>query len=122
MELIIGGQYQGKTDWAKAEFSLSDGAFAVCEGVCLPQGSRAVCHLERYTRACAEAGLDPCEVTDFAALEGKILLCDEISSGLVPMDPIDRKWRDLTGHFLARLAKQADHVTRIFCGLPLTLK
>lgn len=122
MELIIGGQYQGKTDWAKAEFSLSDGDFAVCEGTELPKSSRAVCHLERYTRACVEAGLDPCAVTDFAALEGKILICDEIASGLVPMDPIDRKWRDATGHFLARLAARANRVTRIFCGLPLRLR
>ena len=122
MELIIGGQYQGKTDWAKAHFSLADGDFAVCAGTSLPEGFRVLTHLERYTRACVEAGLDPCAVTDFAALDGKILICDEISSGLVPMDPIDRKWRDETGHFLARLAARAAHVTRIFCGLPLVLK
>ncbi len=36
MELIIGGQYQGKTDWAKTEFSLSDGDLAVCEGIPAP--------------------------------------------------------------------------------------
>ena len=122
MELIIGGQYQGKTDWAKAEFSLSDGDFAVCEGAELPKNSRAISHLERFTRACVEAGLDPCAEADFEALDDKILLCDEISSGLVPMDPVDRKWRDDTGHFLARLAGRAEHVTRIFCGLPLRLK
>lgn len=122
MKLIIGGAYQGKTDWAKAQYGLTDGDFYTCAGASLATDCPAIRHLERYTLACVQAGVDPCREAELSALADKILICNEIASGLVPMDPTERKWRDVTGHFLALLSKNAESVTRIFCGLPLTLK
>ena len=56
------------------------------------------------------------------ALSGKILICEDISCGVVPMDAETREWREAVGRMNAALAAQADTVTRIFCGLPLELK
>ena len=122
MKLILGGAYQGKTDWAKEQFGLTDDDFFTCADAHLSTDRPAIRHIERYTLACVRAGIDPCEEADFDALADKILICDEISSGLVPMDATERKWRDVTGHFLAKVSKNAESVTRIFCGLPLQLK
>lgn len=122
MILILGGAYQGKTDYAKQCFCLSDADIFTCHDRQLDADCRCLSHLERYTLACVQAGLDPAEVTDFEALQDKILLCDDISCGVVPIDAQTRAWREQTGRFLVQLSTRAQSVVRIFCGLPLTLK
>lgn len=122
MELMIGGAYQGKRAYAKETFGLSDGDIFTCGGASLDTDCRCIEHLERYTLACVRAGIDPCAATDMDALEDKILLCDDISCGVVPIDPAQRAWREQTGRLLTRLSGRAVRVTRVFCGLPLTIK
>lgn len=55
-------------------------------------------------------------------LKDKIILCDEIGYGIVPMDPFDRQWREETGRLCCLLAEQAELVVRVQCGLPQVLK
>ena len=55
-------------------------------------------------------------------LSDKILLCEDISCGVVPIDPEQRAWREAVGRMNAMLAARAERVTRIFCGLPMELK
>ena len=51
-----------------------------------------------------------------------ILICDEVGCGVVPVDPAQRARREKVGRLCCRLAKRAERVERIFCGLPMTLK
>lgn len=51
-----------------------------------------------------------------------VILCDEIGCGVVPMQPQERQWRELTGRLCCQLAQRAQRVCRIFCGLPHLLK
>lgn len=51
----------------------------------------------------------------------KIISC-EIGSGIVPVTRQDRIWRDFSGHLLVLLAKKAEKVERIVCGIPQKLK
>ena len=51
-----------------------------------------------------------------------VLICEDIFCGIVPMEDLERKWRDLAGRTLTVLASKANTVTRIFCGLPQQLK
>ena len=113
MVLIIGGAYQGKTAYAQTKYALRDAEIFTCEGEALDLTARCLRHLERFALACVRAGL---------ALSGKILICEDISCGVVPMDAETREWREAVGRMNAALAAQADTVTRIFCGLPLELK
>lgn len=122
MELIIGGAYQGKRAYAKERYGLSDGDIFTCGGSSLDTACRCIEHLERYTLACVRAGIDPCAVTDVGALEESVIVCDDISCGVVPIDPVERAWREQTGRLLTKLAGRAAHVTRVFCGLPLIIK
>ena len=55
-------------------------------------------------------------------MEGKILICREISSGIVPIDPLMRRWQEENGRLLQRLAHRSSQVWRIFCGIPQRLK
>ena len=50
-----------------------------------------------------------------------VILCDEITCGIVPVDALDRRWREMTGKYLSRLTRYGAGVTRVFCGLPQRL-
>ena len=78
--------------------------------------------MEQYVLSCIRTGQDEQALLQNAALQDKILIFDDISCGVVPMDAETREWREAVGRMNAALAAQADTVTRIFCGLPLELK
>ncbi len=51
-----------------------------------------------------------------------IMICDELGNGIVPLEKMDRIWREQTGRLTVELAKQAERVERILCGLGQRLK
>ncbi len=122
MVLIIGGAYQGKTEYAKKTYSLQDADIFTCENTGIDPNARAIRHLERFALACVRAGKEPAEVLNAIDLSDKILICEDISCGVVPMDAVEREWREAVGRMNAMLAAKAERVTRLFCGLPLELK
>ena len=122
MILIIGGAYQGKTDYAKQTYHLSDADIFTCKGPAITTQARCIRHLERFALACVRTGKEPAEELKAHDLSEKILIGEDISCGVVPMDAEAREWREAVGRMNAALAAQADTVTRIFCGLPLELK
>lgn len=120
MILIIGGAYQGKLDWAKETYALSDNDIFTCTGPEIDFSKRCVDHIEEFTSA------HPDPVGYFrehrAAWENSILICQDIFCGVVPMGAENRAWRQRTGRLCQYLAKEAEQVTRIFCGLEQRLK
>jgi adenosylcobinamide kinase/adenosylcobinamide-phosphate guanylyltransferase len=55
-------------------------------------------------------------------LAGKIVIGDEVGSGIVPVDAFERAWRDEVGRVYQLLAAHAKRVTRVWAGLPQELK
>ena len=51
-----------------------------------------------------------------------IVISDEVGNGIVPVDGFEREWREWVGRLLIRLAKQADRVERVICGLGQRIK
>jgi adenosylcobinamide kinase/adenosylcobinamide-phosphate guanylyltransferase len=51
-----------------------------------------------------------------------VVVSDEIGLGMVPMDPVARRFRDLQGIVHQRLAAAADEAYLTVAGLPVTLK
>ncbi|MBQ3645858.1 MAG: bifunctional adenosylcobinamide kinase/adenosylcobinamide-phosphate guanylyltransferase [Synergistaceae bacterium] len=51
-----------------------------------------------------------------------VITGDEISGGVIPVDKLERLWRDETGKIYQYLANEADIVDRIFAGLAIRLK
>ena len=71
----------------------------------------------------AEWHVDTDEVVYWLDLDNDILLVtDEIGCGVVPIDPVERQWREETGRLCCLLAQRAQRVERIFCGIAMTLK
>ena len=54
--------------------------------------------------------------------KNKIIICDDISSGIVPLKKEDRIWREETGKCLQYLSKESSKVYRVFCGIPSVIK
>ena len=51
-----------------------------------------------------------------------ILISDEIGNGIVPMDAFEREYREQTGRILIELAKEAEEVIRVICGIGQKIK
>ena len=119
MELIIGGAYQGKLTYARQRYGLGDGDIYTCTAEEAPDTSkRCIRHLEEYVLGCVRRG----EMPELRFREDAVLICRDISAGVVPIESELRAWREATGRFLNALAAQADEVTRLFCGLTQKLK
>ena len=124
MILIIGGAYQGKLDFAKAAFSLAPEDIFTCTGTEIDFSKPCVNALEEFCYACIQREMDPIAyVQDHREdWQNSILICNDLSSGVVPIDPVQRQWRHTTGQLCQYLAGQARQVSRIFCGLEQRLK
>ena len=114
MILIIGGAYQGKTDFAKSKFNLTDEDIFDCtDKTEIDTTKKCITHLEQYIKNNKEP---------FVPKEDQIIICDDIFCGVVPINPTDRAWREETGRVCARLSEEATEVYRVFCGLEQKLK
>lgn len=128
MILVIGGAYQGKLDYVKETYGLTDEDVFTCEEGSTAVGfdEKVVDHFERYVLALIKAGQVPERAVGMQLranrYKGRIIICDDISQGVVPMDATERAWREGVGRTMVRLAGQADKVVRVFCGIPEIVK
>ena len=104
MILVIGGAFQGKKEYVKKQFALAEEDFAdgaVCGEEDLYRAG-AVLHFHEYIRRRLAAGESPealAALTDRLIRKNPdvILICNELGSGVVPVDAFDRSWRETTG-------------------------
>lgn len=124
MHLIIGGAFQGKLDYAKQEYRLADSDVCDCSAQMPDFSKQCICHLEMAAWNWLREGKEP--KLEMAACRERwqdcVLICNDISAGVVPMEAEVRAWREAVGRMLNDLAPQAETVTRVFCGLPQRLK
>lgn len=52
----------------------------------------------------------------------RILVTDEVGYGIVPIDPLERCYREETGRICCLAAKEAEQVWRVCCGLGQRIK
>ncbi|MCL2813966.1 MAG: bifunctional adenosylcobinamide kinase/adenosylcobinamide-phosphate guanylyltransferase [Oscillospiraceae bacterium] len=108
MVLIFGGAYQGKLDYAKQTFENRD----------------IVEDFDKWILELVKAEADVAEEVRRFIEKNRdaVVICCDISCGVVPIDPILRKWREAVGRALAAIARQSDEVIRMFCGIPTKIK
>ena len=124
MDLIIGGAYQGKLDYARETYHLKESDIFTCEGTEIDFSRTAVYGLERFTLACIRAEKDPAQYIKEheAQWTDSVLICEDIFCGVVPLGAEMRQWRQQTGRLCQYLSGKARRVSRIFCGLEQRLK
>jgi len=123
--LIIGGAYQGKLDYVLERFSTKENQIYRCnsEDTSIPDG-KIIYKIDRWILALIQADANVAKnVNNFISTnKDAIIICNDISCGIVPIDAVMRKWREETGRALAVLARQSNEVIRLFCGIPSKIK
>ena len=125
LHLIIGGAYQGKLEYARKlypQIQWADGEIDSFEKI---QNAIGIYHFEIYIkRILKNEKLDIKEIIEqiFAKDIQEVIICDEVGYGLVPVDSFERYYREQVGRICTTLAKQADKVTRVVCGIGEKLK
>ena len=124
MVLIIGGAWQGKLDFAKQTYDLRPEDVFACGGDEIDFSRRCIDRLEEFVLSCVRSGKDPVAYFEDRreSWRGSIVICRDIFCGVVPMDAEQRLWRSETGRLCQYLARRAERVSRIFCGLEQRLK
>lgn len=126
MVFIIGGSYQGKTEYALEHFNLAEqDVFACTEDTQeIDFSKRVISHIEQFALGCVRRGEEPREywIHNLGRLSDSILISDDVSCGVVPIDATIRAWREATGRANNYLAGEADQVIRVFCGLGQVIK
>ena len=119
MILIFGGAYNGKIEFAKKKYDLKDEDIFFCNDDFLDYSRKIICGLHVFTKKCILNSVDSLKIIEdnIGLLKDKIIICDEIGSGIVPMEKEDRMWREENGRVLQYLCKNADEVYRVFFGL-----
>jgi len=127
MRFILGGRCQGKTEYA---VSLCRGNAKILDlaekGACLAKAAEydIIKNLHEWVRRMLEQGKAPSLILEenLGMLRNRIVIGDEIGSGIVPIDPFERLWRDETGRVYQLLTRNADVVDRVFAGIGITIK
>lgn len=123
MILIIGGAYQGKLDYVHENYKTSEESS--CSETTEPDFSKEV--LNRFHLFILHQIRSGVIASDWIKqnsdlLKDKIIICDDISCGVVPIEEELRLWREEAGRCMAYLAKNADEVIRVFCGIGTKIK
>lgn len=126
MKLIVGGMAQGKTAYLqkmapRAVQNMADGReWDWTSG----EKPAAISHLEELIRRLLAEQEEPIAWLE-RYVKGSpktLFLCTEVGSGIVPMKREERDWRETVGRACCMLAKQADCVVRVSCGIGIVIK
>lgn len=122
--IIIGGAFQGKTQYATKIYpglKLTDGFNCPLDEI---ENCVAVNEFHSFTRRWLLEGRT--KEALLTMLENnrnlQLLISDEIGYGLVPIDDFEREYREFHGRVMTELAEKADGVERVVCGIPQKIK
>lgn len=121
MELILGGAHQGKLEYALKEFGLTEQDVAQAK---LDKNKKIVDNLQDYIYNQLRVNLNPKDTIEAFIAESPdtIFICNEIGYGLVPIDPLERSYRETVGRICCLLAKKSKRVHRLVAGIPMVIK
>ena len=124
MHLIIGGKYMGKLAYAGTLYGELPACDLAAEEPESMFAARLIVNLQDGARSLLKRGERPVDFfeANLDRMDDKILIGDEIGSGIVPADPFERLWRDETGFLYQFLAARAELVDRVWAGIPCRLK
>lgn len=111
MELIVGGSFQGKSNYAEKNYEEKNlwKNFHLYVKEQLSKGKSA-----------EEIGNEiQKRISDNPDL---VIISNELGCGVIPLEKSDRDYREITGRLLCEIADKAEKVFRITCGIPVRIK
>ena len=124
MVLVFGGAYNGKLDFVKEKFNVNEDDIFYCGVNEIDFSKKVICGLHKFTYNNILKDISSLQYIkeNINLFKDKIIISDEISSGIVPLKKEERMWREETGRCLQYLSKEASCVYRIVCGIPTIIK
>lgn len=127
MKLVIGGYAQGKLNYVLGKCDVEttnifDGE--IPEKTEKIEGIVVIDHFHNWVKAnIARDGCPEKEILEFAEkYPNCVIISDEIGNGIVPAEAFEREYRERTGRILVELAKKAEEVERVICGIGRKIK
>ncbi|MDN7244788.1 bifunctional adenosylcobinamide kinase/adenosylcobinamide-phosphate guanylyltransferase [Planococcus shenhongbingii] len=129
MHIVFGGAFNGKRQYVKE--LLKNREYVWLERELPDQAApfRVVAGIEEWVKAQLENGIDEKAIMDLIVqsislqpINQQIWILTDMNRGIVPVDPLERELRDVIGRLYQQLFKKADLITRIWYGIPQTIK
>lgn len=126
MELYIGGLAQGKLNYVLDQ--KQDISPIICDGATATEAelytADIINHFHLFIQKRLQASQDVDHLPHTLLLKNPYvkIICNEVGSGVVPMEKSERIYREKVGRLCHTLAKYAQKVVRIQCGLGTMLK
>lgn len=114
MILVIGGFASGKREYVKTTFGFTDEDIsnAVLD-------HRSVVY---NVQDIVFSGQIPLQDLLLKLTSKAVVICNEVGSGVVPIDKAERAAREATGRLCVSLAENAEMVVRLYSGIPTIIK
>lgn len=129
MHIVFGGAFNGKRQYVK---ELAGDREAVWFEGELPKEAAPLvvaAGLENWIKAQLQNGTDEKKIVQMVekaiarqAPKRQIWILTDLNRGIVPADPLEREMRDVVGRLYQQMFTAAESVTRIWYGIPETLK
>ena len=129
MQIIFGGAFNGKRQYVKDMLSGMEAAWH--EGQ-LPRSVgelTVIAGLEQWIKEQLEEQINEEAIhqsvkkaVQLQTIGELIWILTDMNRGIVPIDPIERRLRDTAGRIYQNLFKEAERITRIWYGIPQTIK
>jgi len=124
MELIIGGAFQGKSEYAKKHFPKINwvNGKEINEEQLL--NARGILGFHEYIKNEMKQGHDVSTLAKKIIEQNPqaVLVSDEVGYGVVPVDAFERAYREAVGRICTELAAYSSRVTRVICGTGMVIK
>lgn len=124
MEMIIGGAYQGKTEYARKMYPQLSWISGELAGEKELMSAQGVTDFQQYIHRELKEGKDVSDLAERIIRDNPdvILVSQEVGYGVVPVDAFDRKYREVVGRVCTKLAAYSHKVTRVVCGIGTVIK
>ncbi len=113
MILVIGGAYSGKNEFVISKLGFSENDISPD----LNSDAVVLTALHELLR-----GVENTEAVISELIDKKVVICDDVGCGIVPLERKDRLWRERVGRVCCRLAERAEAVVRLNCGIATVIK
>lgn len=126
--LVFGGAYNGKLGFVKDKFNIKEeNIFTVNDelnDIYIDYSKKVINDFHKFTYKLSLKNIDAIDfiMENSESFKDKIIICDDISQGIVPLKKEDRLWRENTGKCLQYLSNNSKRVYRVFCGIPTVIK
>lgn len=114
MILVVGGAFSGKTQFVKDLMGIDERS--ISENI--ECDAQVFDKLEEFMR---DYNGDLEQLADILSKKAAVI-CREVGCGVIPIDENDSMWRERVGRLCCLLAKRADKVIRMSCGIPTVIK